>query len=272
MATASVFADIAPLYMGPSEERMRCDEVLMGMSVQVMDREGDFYLARTEYGTEGYLSAAALLTDVETAGAWRKYKKKVVLAPYIDVQKAPAAASQTLVSVPRGGFVVALSQPDSAGWQRVGLPNGSAGYTRASYLGKTIADWAAVPQDEMRWNLVESALSYNGTAYRAGGRTIRGIDGIGLVCMSYLLNGVVIGRENFVKPGYALHVVPRERMDEGDIIYFSSTAGLYMGDGKVVLVSEAPGTEGVMVASLNPRDDDYRPDLAGGIAAIGSLF
>ncbi|MDL2323683.1 NlpC/P60 family protein [Ruminococcaceae bacterium OttesenSCG-928-A16] len=272
MGLASVFADIAPLYVGPSAEGMRSDEALYGMTVQVIKEEADFSLVRTEYGTEGYTPTKLLGTNAEIATAWKKYKKKVVLAPYIDVQKAPAAAAQVLANVPRGGLLVALGAPNNSGWQKVGLPTGTTGYTRASYLGEVILDWTQISPADMRWNLVETALAYNGTATRAGGRTPFGIDGVGLVAMSYLINGVVIGRESFVKPGSPLHTIPASSMDEGDIIYFDTTAGMYMGDDRFVYVSETPGTEGVIVGSLNPQHDDYRADLATQIAAVGSLF
>lgn len=272
MGIASIFVDAAPLYTGPSEESMRCDEVLFGMTVQVVEETGAFSLVRTRYGTEGYLPTNTLGSNAEIAAAWEKYKKSVVLAPYIDVQKAPAEASQIVASVPRGGLLVALGVPDNSGWQKVGMPTGTTGYTRASYLGSVVEDWAATAPEDLRWNLVEAALAYNGTAIRQGGRTVHGIDGIGLVSMSYMLNGVVIGQENFVKPGYALHAISQEKMDEGDILYFSNTAGMYMGDDKFVYVSQRAGAEGVMVGSLNPKEDDYCAELALDISAVGSLF
>lgn len=273
MGQATVKIDIAPLYETPSLENARIDEMLYGMSVQVLEESaGAWCFVRTEHGTQGYAPASCLDMNVDVAMSWKKYRKSVVLSPFIDVQKAPMAEAPRLLSVPRGGLLVALKAPDHNGWQKVGLTGGTVGYTRASYLGEAIVDWARMPEADLRWNLVESGLSYNGTAYRVGGRTPQGIDAVGLVAMSYMLNGVIIPQEPFLKPGSALQRIPIERMGEGDILYFRHSMGMFMGDGHFVHATEYPGCEGVIVSSLNPRDDDYREDLAEHIVGVGSLF
>lgn len=273
MALATVVSDIAPLYEKSSTENKRLDEVLFGMSVQVIDEsESGWCYLRTEYGTEGYSPAACFEINTEVASAWRKYPKNVVLAPYIDVQQNAVAEAARIASVPRGGLVVPLGQPGINGWQKVGLPTGAVGYTRSSYIGEAITDWTKISPADMRWNIVETALSYNGTALRTGGRTPLGIDAIGLASMAYLLNGVNIHRDLFIKPGLALHSIPQKRMEEGDLIFFQSSVGVYMGDNRFVHATDYAGGEGVVVSSLRSKDNDFRGDLAKQIVSIGSLF
>lgn len=273
MGLASVKVDMAPVYEKPSAESLRLDEVLYGMSVQIIQESdtGWCYL-RTEHHTEGYLPTACLLTDPEVAAAWRKYKKMVVLAPYIDVQKAGERDAARIVSVPRGGILVALGPAGIDGWQKVGMVDGAVGYTRASYLGEAITEWEQVSEDDMRWNLVETALSYNGAAWRTGGRTPQGIDAVGLAAMSYLLNGVAIPRGLAFKPGEILRQIDQKQMGEGDLIYFHGSVGVYMGDSKFVHATDLAGGEGVVVSSLRSKDEDYRGDLAGHILTVASLF
>lgn len=272
MGLATIKADIAPLYERPSLESTRLDEVLYGMSVQlIQEMEGGWSYLRSEYGTEGYTPTALLETDAEVAAAWRKYQKVTVLAPYIDVQAQNLATAHRLVSVPRGGILVALGKPGIDGWQKVGLTGGAVGYTRASYLGEVITDWNSLAQEDMRWNIVETALSYNGAAYRTGGRTPLGIDGVGLAAMAYLLNGVAIPHDTVVRPG-VLHQVEPAKMGEGDILYFHSGMGIYIGEDKFVHATDFVGDEGVLVNSLNSKDEEYRPDLAGHIQQVGSIF
>ena len=273
MGLASVRVDTAPLYERPSADSLRLDEVLYGMSVQVIQESdtGWCYL-RTEHRTEGYAPIGCLLTDPEVAAAWRKYKKMVTLAPYIDVQSASQTEAPKVVSVPRGGILVALGTAGIDGWQKVGMVDGAVGYTRASYMGEAITDWQAIPEDDMRWNLVETALSYNGAALRTGGRTPMGIDAMGLIAMSYLLNGVVVPHTPGFRQGDVIHQVPEGRMGEGDILFFRSSAGIYMGEDKFVHATDLAGGEGVVVSSLNSRDENYRGDLAGQIVAVAGLY
>ncbi|MGD9559627.1 MAG: C40 family peptidase [Oscillospiraceae bacterium] len=273
MALASVKAETLPLFEKPSAESARLDEALYGMSVQVIQTsESGWSYVRTEHHTEGYAAANRLELDAEVAAAWRKYQKMVVLAPYIDVQRQNAPEAPRVLSVPRGGILVPLGQPGIDGWQKVGLTDGAVGYTRASYLGEVIEDWNAVAEDDMRWNLVETALSYNGTAWRSGGRSPLGIDAAGLAAMTYQMNGVVVPREVFWKPGTALRKIEARKMDEGDVIYFVGSVGIYMGEQKFVHATDLAGGEGVVVSSLDAKDEDYRGDLAGHIVAVASLY
>ena len=210
--------------------------------------------------------------NADVAAAWRKYKKSVVLAPFIDVQRQASPTGPLLVSVPRGGVIVPLGQPGIDGWQKVGLTDGTVGFTRASYLGEVIEDWSAIPQEDMRWNLVETALSYNGAAWRTGGRSPQGIDAAGLAAVTYQMNGVVIPRALVLQGASPLRPVRVEQMDEGDLIFFHGSVGVYMGEQKFVHATDLAGGEGVVVSSLNQKDEDYRGDLAGHIVAVGSLY
>lgn len=273
MGLATINADIAPVYERPTAESLRIDEILYGMSVQVVQQndKGWSYL-RSEYGTEGYCPTSCLVDNADVAASWRKYRKMTVLAPYVDVQKTPNPAAARMASLTRGGILVPLGSSMADGWLKVGLATGAVGYTRSSYLGDVVADWSRLPEDDMRWNIVETALSYNGTAYREGGRSTLGIDAVGLAVMSYLMNGVSIPRERFLKPDGTLHPVRVEEMDEGDLIYFREGIGICMGDDKFVHASDYRGLEGVMVNSLRPKDPDYREDLAARIVAVGSIY
>lgn len=272
MSLASVFAGTAPLYVEASVEKVRIDEVLFGMSLEVLHEGAKFCRVRTEYDVEGYIESDKIGLNAEVASAWKKYKKQIVLAPYIDIQKAPAKSAAIVATAPRGAVLVPLGTVDNSGWQKVGLPTGGTGYTRASYLGTQIMEWAATSPSDLRWNLVEAALTYNGVAYREGGRTVQGMDGIGLAAMSYWLNGVVIPRESFAKPGSVVHPIAKEKMDEGDIIFFEDTVGICMGGDKFVYVSEMPSFEGVFVGSFDPDDSEYKADLVNQISSIGSIF
>ncbi len=272
MGLASVITDLAPVYKRPSVESERLDEVLYGMSVQVLQTsETGWCYLRTEYAMEGYTPLACLEQDNAVATAWRKYPKTTVLAPYIDIQKEPTEYAARLVSMTRGGVLVQLNVQDD-GFAKVGLPNGGVGYTRASYLGDAIENWRSLSAADMRWNLVETALSYNGVGYRKGGRSPLGMDAAGLCAMSYALNGVSIAREVYFKPGGEVHPVPPGRMDEGDLLYFHNTAGIYIGEGKFVHATQDKGNEGVIISSLRAKDENYNGVLAAQLMAVASLY
>lgn len=273
MGFATIMTDIAPLFERPQPTSVRLDEVPYGMTVQLIQQsDTGWSYVKTEYGNEGYMPTASLQTDNAVATAWRKYKKVTVLAPYIDVQTEMNQNAARAVSLPRGGILVTLGQANQQGWQKVGLVNGAVGYTRASYLGDVIANWQQMSQDDVRWNLVETALSYNGTAWRSGGRSPLGMDDAGLVFMSYFLNGIVLPKDLAPSAGGVLRQISQRDLGEGDVLYFDGSMGVYMGENRFVHATNLPGGEGVVVNSLRPKDEDYRQDLAENILAVASVF
>lgn len=273
MSLATVTHDIAPLYKRPDVTSTRIDEALYGMSVQLIDEsESGWCYVRTEFATEGYTPANFLERREDVAGAWRKYKKMVVLAPYIDVQQEPEHYGTLLATLPRGGILVPLSSPNDTGWSKVGLADGSVGYTRLSYIGEMIDDWTSLHEEDMRWNIVETALAYNGVAFRSGGRTPLGIDAVGLVTMSYLINGVYVPREMFYRPNTQLRTIQLNQADEGDILYFQNSMAVYIGDNRFIHATEQPGYEGVVVNSFNPRDKEYQQHIAESLITCVTLY
>ncbi len=273
MGLATVMNDIAPVFERPQPDCVRLDEVLYGMTVQLVQQsDTGWCYVRTEYSTEGYMPTAALQTDNNVATAWRRYKKVTVLAPYIDIQSRAETSAPRVVSVPRGAVLVTLGKPGEGGWQKVGLVNGAVGYTRASYLGEVITDWQAMSEEDVRWNVVETALSYNGTAFRAGGRSPLGMDALGLVAMAYLMNGILLPRSATLREGGPLKQIPAKDLNEGDVLYFNGSMGIYMGDDHFVHATSAVGGEGVVVSSMRPKDEDYRGDLAENIVAVASVY
>lgn len=273
MALATVKVDIAPIFEKPDLYSNQLDEIIYGMSVNLLkSSDTGWSYVRTSYGIEGYAQTACLVNDADVAAAWVKYKKQVVLAPYVDVQFAPQNESARIVSLPRAAIVVPLGAAASDGWQKTGLADGTVGYTKASYLGEYITDYKATAKENVRWNLAETALSYVGSAYRNGGRTPLGIDAVGLAAMSYVLNGITIPRTLKFAQGGVMQKIDIKNIEEGDLIYFTADIGVYIGASRFVHTSSAPGSEGVKVSSLRSKDDNYNSTLAHDVLAVASIF
>ena len=99
-----------------------------------------------------------------------------------------------------------------------------------------------------------------------------GIDCSGFCSMCYLLNGVVIYRDARIESGFPVHSVPIEHAKAGDLLYFPGHIALYLGEGRFLHATARSGDDGVVTASLNPSDPDFRADLAASLLAAGSIF
>ena len=47
---------------------------------------------------------------------------------------------------------------------------------------------------------------------------------------------------------------------------------MFLGNGRYIHSTGRAGSDGVVINSLNPKDADYREDLASAIKQIGSIF
>lgn len=262
------------------------DEGLCGTAVAVTGSWQQGYIpVRTFYGYEGYMNPADLiLTEESRLRAWEASNLMVVSGIVTDILSLPRVQGLRLLSLYRGSLVaVEAFESEESGWARVCLPDGRTGYMRNQFLlGKqfsqagvfdhTLPQAAVLSEAAFRQAVVNTACTYLGTQYRWGGRSSAGIDCSGLASVSYMLNGILIYRDARLMEGYPVHEICRNRMKKGDLLYFPGHIAMYLGDGKYIHATGKVGSGGVVMNSLNPGDEDYREDLAGGMCAVGSIF
>lgn len=270
---AIVNSPVCPLMSQPRRDCEMADEALFGMVVDVLERTTPGYCrVRTHYRYEGYACVDDLILSDERAGWWAGLPKKVVFHKNTcDVMADPKVQSWQLVTLPRGAVVSPVGEAEG-GWQRTALPDGREGYLRASWLGEYFDAPPALPEEELRRRIVETAMLYAGTHYRWGGKSPLGIDCSGLTSMAYLLNGILIYRDARIVEGFPVREISREEMKPGDLLFFPGHIALYMGGGRYCHSTGRAGDDGFTVNSLDPSAPDYRADLAEQITQVGSYF
>lgn len=271
--TAVVIEPIAPLMKAPTLQCELADEALHGMVVEVLETVSNGWArVRTHYNYEGYAKLEHLVIGSSYAVRWEGLPKKVVLKAQADVLSAPRVQSFLLLSLTRGAVLAVRSEANGDGWVRVALADGREGYTRESFLGEYVTAWSREDEPALRWRLMDTALSYLGTQYRWGGKTPQGIDCSGLTSMAYLLNGILIYRDADIREGFAMRKISVEEIKEGDLIFFKGHVAMHLGGGRIVHSTSRRGSDGVVLNSLNPKDEDYRPDLIESITFAGTVF
>lgn len=275
MKYAFVNSTIAPLMSKTSIYSERVDELLYGMKIELLESlENNWFFIKTHYNYTGYVQGNMLYMNDEKLAYWKEYNKSVVLQPYADILQKPIIKSPVLLSVTRGAILILVGKTDENGYVRVSLCEGDEGYIKENFLGeyKTCEGKICMEEDRLRNQLVYTALSYLGTQYRWGGKTPLGIDCSGLCSMAYMINGIIIYRDAKIMEGFPVKEIPIDKMKMGDLLYFPGHIAMYIGDNNYVHSTAKNGSDGVVINSLNPKDDNYRRDLANSLYAVGSIF
>jgi hypothetical protein len=171
----------------------------------------------------------------------------------------------------RGCLVIPIGDAED-GWQNVRLADGRTGFVPASIMVPQPLEPVSRDEEELRCALVNAAMRYQGTHYRWGGKSPRGIDCSGLCSMAYMLCGILIYRDADIKDGFPIREIRMDRIAPVELLFFPGHVAMYIGGGKYCHSTERAGSNGFAINSLNPEDADYREDLHRNITRIGSYF
>ncbi len=270
---AIVNKTVCPLLAAPTRESTLVDEALYGMVVEILEEPAPgWYKIRTHYRYEGIVPAEDLILGDQAAAAWEALPKMTVYHKNTcDVLGLPKVQGWFLQSVPRGGLVAPVGQPEN-GWQKVSLADGREGYMPAAILAPHYTQPMTDHEPTLRQALADAALLYRGTHYRWGGKSPLGIDCSGLVSMAYMLCGILIYRDANIREDFPIREIPLEQIRTGDLLFFPGHVAIYLGNDRYCHATAREGVHGVIINSLNPAHPEFRADLKSQITQVGSYF
>ncbi|OXS76279.1 peptidase [Lysinibacillus sp. KCTC 33748] len=268
---AIVTSMIANLHAKPDESSELVDEVLYGMSVKIIeDIDENWARIQTACRYEGYCQKANLIVDKTKTDTWRQEANHFINQSFADVLQQPRIQSAKMITLVKGSIICSITidglDPE---WAVVQLVSGETGYVRRQWLQEKIPE-NSLSEQQIRENVVQTALSYLTAPYRWGGKSPLGIDCSGLCSMAYMLNGVYIYRDAKIVEGFPIKEISLGNIQKGDLIYFPGHMALYIGE--LLYVHSSLGGNEVNINSLDEQHQHYRSDLANSITAIGSLF
>ena len=249
MTLAVVTAALAPLYGAPDNRSELVSQAALGHLLTVREERGGYLRVRTEDGYPGWIHAGYVMRgDDALVGAWRQDASLVSLGATLTLggqERLPIPLGARLAPAPSGG---------------VRLPDGRVAEVATGRIAPlTEVRTEARALSPAAW----AEIFFAGAPYLLGGMTPWGVDGSGLVQVTYALRGVAIPRDSAMQAeaGDAVEA-PDACYDfvAGDLLFFAAA-----GDPaahRVGHVAMADGEGGVIHAWL-PAGGVVRSPLSG---------
>ena len=261
-----------PLMLHPTHNTEQADEMMLGWRAEILEETvPGWYKVRADYRYEGYAPADCLNFDETAVNTFLSLPKMVVTKMYCTVMSIPDVQGALITDLPRGALVAPMGEPNEKQWVKVALPDGREGYTKESYLD-TWYETSPFSEAEFRQRVCDTALTYLGAHYRWGGKSPLGIDCSGLTFMAYWLNGVSIYRDARILPDFPVREITFAQAKQGDLLFFPGHVALYLGDNRYVHSTGHSGSDGVVLNSFDPNDEQYRPEMLEKITFCGTIF
>jgi len=260
---------IAAIRTKPDAVSSLADEGLCGMVVKLISTENNgWYYIETHYNYRGYIHESDLIIDTEGALLWKEKAKHLIIHSIVDVMKKPNYQNYVVKLLTRGAFIQTTGNR-KGDWIEIILPSLEKGWIKECYLIEKRRFNPKQDEEILREKLVQTACSYIGTQYRWGGKSPLGIDCSGLCSMSYMINDVIIWRDAELREEY-MKKIKREEMKKGDLLFYKGHVAMYIGNERVV--HSTSSQSGVVINSLNEKDDDYSEMLDKELISIGTIF
>ena len=269
------------------------DEMLSGWAAAISAETPARLNVMTHYGYTGWIdrNMVKYISREEVKAREDERNTNVLTGMFTDLMAEPTVHGKILGTYGRGCFVKMKGRADEC-YFSVEAADGSVGYMPSIAMdtridsdrfltepdnGGIFAELAKerveeIGKSKLRSAIAVNVLKYIGTQYRWGGKNADGIDCSGLAFMSYMLAGVLIYRDADIRDGYPIHEIGKERLGCGDLLFFKGHVAVYLGSDHYIHSTGFRESCGCVINSLNPKDGDYRRDLAEGILHIGSIF
>lgn len=260
---------IAAIRTKPDGESSLADEGLLGMVVKLINFENNgWYYIETHYKYRGYIHKDDLIIDNDMAISWREKAEHFIVHSIVDVMKDPNYQNHVIKLLVKGS-TIQTTEKKLEGWIEIVLPNLKTGWVKEKYIQKKMIPNLTRDEKVFRKSIVETASSYLGTQYRWGGKSPLGIDCSGLCSMAYMLNGITIWRDAELRDD-CMRKIQRKEMKKGDLLFYKDHVAMYIGNDKVI--HSASSKSGVVINSINKKDEDYNEFLDENIISIGTIF
>ncbi len=241
-------ASVADLRRAPEHSGELVTQAIMGETMTLLERRGDWYFVRMEDDYHGWVRSWHV---VETPWAEvRKFDGEVNARVGVSVgyvRSGPGEDSIPVSDVTAGTRLV--TRPAGEGLSIVRLPGGKSGYFRAGLLCGLKAE------GDPGKRIIDRAMGFFGIPYVWGGTSAKGFDCSGLVKRVFLMEGIDLPRDagQQAEIGKYIGIGNIDRAAPADLLFFGE-------GGKITHVAISMGGGRFIHAYGDVRINSYRND------------
>lgn len=247
-------------------------QMILGTPVEVLKKQGGFYLVRTPDGYLSYTDGTAVsLMNKQDFENWKKSKRIIYMEDFGHAFSKADVKSTRVSDLVKGNILVLSAE--EKGFYKVSFPDKRIGYIKKTDA-KLFAGWQKRPNPNAD-AILATAKTLVGVPYLWGGTSIKGVDCSGFTKTSYFLNGIVIPRDASQQALVGVDVDVLEgdstnidkclkNLKAGDLLFFAAAklrgtkggrvthTAIYMGNGEFI---QSAGM--VRISSLLPTAANY---------------
>lgn len=256
----------------PGHSSEMATQALLGTQVDLLQKVGSEYRARTPEGYISYVPVSALAPmDQSELTAWKERPKIIFTADFGKSWSKPDPESIRVSDLVYGNILGFLGEQGD--YYQVMYPDGREGYVlkqEALRMDEWLSSRALTPE-----NLISSAKTMMGLPYLWGGTSVKGVDCSGFTKTIYYMNGYIIPRDasQQVLAGEDVDILDEEgdfspekalkNLKPADLLFFAAGknsdpnarvthVALYIGQGEFI---HSAGT--VRINSMLKDADNY---------------
>ena len=241
---------------------------LLGMSLKILDKEGDFYRIQTPDSYISWVDKGGIQKmNKGEFDTWNASKKVIFIKNFGYVYASKNKNAEIISDITLGGLLKYLSEDST--FYEVKYPDNRTGFIKKSE-GVIYENWLQKLQPS-KDNIETIAKKMNGFPYLWGGTSAKGIDCSGFTKMVYLLNGFVIPRDASQQIN-AGKIVDKnlkfEGLEKGDLLFFGTKAtankkqrvvhvGIWLGNNKMEFIHSSGNVHLSSMDSTHPEYDEF---------------